>query len=72
MRASPLGLSPEILTHKQKEALTLAFASGYYSIPRSITLETLASKIGIKRVAMQERLRRAELRILSHYLELPN
>ncbi|MFX1485220.1 MAG: helix-turn-helix domain-containing protein [Promethearchaeota archaeon] len=69
MRASPLGLSPEILTSKQKEALILAYKSGYYSIPRSTTVESLASKIGIKRVAMQERLRRAEYRILSHYLE---
>ncbi|MHA2424791.1 MAG: helix-turn-helix domain-containing protein [Candidatus Thorarchaeota archaeon] len=69
MRASPVGLSSEILTPKQKEAFSLAFDSGYYSIPRSTTLEKLATKIGIKRVAMQERLRRAEYRILLHYVE---
>ncbi len=69
MRPSPVGLTREILTPKQKEAFVLAYDSGYYTIPRSITLENLASKIGIKRVAMQERLRRAEFRILSHYKE---
>ena len=69
MRASPVGFSPDILTSKQKEAFILAFESGYYTTPRKCSVEELASAIGIKRVAMQERLRRAEYRILSRYLE---
>jgi predicted DNA binding protein len=64
---SPVGeLFPQ-LTKKQAEAFRLAFKSGYYSIPRGVTLEMLSGSLGIKRVAMQERLRRAERAILSDY-----
>jgi predicted DNA binding protein len=63
----PLKLQEDILTSKQLEAFRLAFRRGYYKIPRKAKLEELAQQIGIKRVAMQERLRRAELRILSEY-----
>lgn len=67
--STPSVLTQEILTEKQKVAFNLAFESGYYSIPRSCKIEALAMKLGIRRVAMQERLRRAELRILSTYYD---
>ncbi|MFX0107475.1 MAG: helix-turn-helix domain-containing protein [Candidatus Hodarchaeota archaeon] len=57
------------LTKKQQEAFQLAFDSGYYEIPRKSTIEELCSELNIKRVAMQERLRRAEQRILSEFAE---
>ncbi|MFW9906181.1 MAG: helix-turn-helix domain-containing protein [Candidatus Thorarchaeota archaeon] len=58
-----------LLTPKQLEAFELAYKKGYYEIPRrsKIKIQDLAQYIGIKRVAMQERLRRAEHRILSDY-----
>lgn len=56
-----------LLTPKQLEAFELAFKLGYYCIPRQVKIEDLAIKAGIKRVAMQERLRRAELRIFSEF-----
>ncbi|MFX1285513.1 MAG: helix-turn-helix domain-containing protein [Promethearchaeota archaeon] len=58
-----------LLTPKQLEAFKLAYIKGYYEIPRrsKINIETLAQHIGIKRVAMQERLRRVEHRIFTDY-----
>lgn len=69
LRSSPTGLSRAVLTSKQSVAFKLAFASGYYEIPRHCRIEDLAANLGIKRVAMQERLRRAEQRILKSYAE---
>lgn len=69
IKTTPAVLSREALTKKQKEAFSLAFESGYYSIPRKCKIENLATKFGIRRVAMQERLRRAELRIFTSYIE---
>ncbi len=56
-----------ILTEKQNEAFKLAFYRGYYEIPHKVKLEEIATELGIKRVAMQERLRRAENRILKKF-----
>ncbi|UCG00860.1 MAG: helix-turn-helix domain-containing protein [Candidatus Heimdallarchaeota archaeon] len=69
LTSTPFKSKGTLLTPKQLEAFELAFKKGYYEIPRrsKITIESLARDIGIKRVAMQERLRRAEQRILSDY-----
>jgi predicted DNA binding protein len=56
-----------LLTSKQLTAFKLAYDKGYYQIPRRIKVEELAETLGIKRSAMQERLRRAELQIVSEY-----
>lgn len=69
LRSTSIGPSRTLLTEKQREALLLAYNSGYYAIPRKVTLESIAEGLGIKRVAMQERLRRAENRIISDYIE---
>ncbi len=68
VRAGPPDLTGITLTPKQKEAIVLAIENGYYSIPRHVSAADLASEIGISRVAMQERLRRAENRIMIGYL----
>ena len=69
LNSTPFKSKPTLLTPKQLEAFELAYKKGYYEIPRrsKINIETLSHYIGIKRVAMQERLRRAEQRILSDY-----
>lgn len=69
LTSTPFKSKPTFLTPKQLEAFQLAFEKGYYEIPRrsKINIERLAQYIGIKRVAMQERLRRAEQRILSDF-----
>lgn len=57
------------LTEKQLEVIIITYKNGYYDIPRKSTLAELSNKIGIKRVAFQERLKRAEKRIIEHYME---
>ncbi|ERH08307.1 MAG: putative DNA binding protein [halophilic archaeon J07HX64] len=47
------------LTNRQREALTLAVRSGYYSIPRGCTTKDIAADLGISDQAVTERLRRA-------------
>jgi predicted DNA binding protein len=46
------------LTPTQREALTLAYAEGYYAEPRETDLATLAEQLGISRQAFGARLRR--------------
>jgi predicted DNA binding protein len=62
-------LRDKLLTQKQFDAFKLAFDEGYYEIPRNKTIEDMAKNLGIKRVAMQERLRRAEKRIFNFFMD---
>ncbi|WP_455142382.1 helix-turn-helix domain-containing protein [Candidatus Hodarchaeum mangrovi] len=65
--SKPIKTFSKVLTPKQFEAIKLAYQSGYYDVPRRVMITDIAPKLGIKRVALQERLRRAELKILDHY-----
>ncbi len=47
------------LTEPQQEAIAAAYREGYYDVPRDISLEELASELGISHQALSERLRRA-------------
>ena len=69
LSSTPFESQQKLLTPKQLEAFQLAYEKGYYEIPRrsKITLKSLSQDLGIKRVAMQERLRRAEQRIFSDF-----
>ena len=69
LSSTPSRSTPALLTPKQLEAFQLAYKKGYYEIPRrsKVNIKRLAQDSGIKRVAMQERLRRAEQRILTDY-----
>lgn len=51
-------------TDKQMSALQLALINDYYSWPRSATLEKLAKSARISRRSFQERLRRAETKLM--------
>lgn len=55
-----MGLSP-----KQRETLRTAYEAGYFEVPRRVTLEELATEIGISEQGVSERLRRG----LSTYLQ---
>ena len=65
----PDGMTLPLLTRKQMDAISLAYSSGYYEIPRGSELEQLSKELGIKRVAMQERLRRAEKKIITEFVQ---
>ncbi len=46
------------LSQRQHEALTAAFRTGYYDIPRGVTLVDLATDFDVSHQALSERLRR--------------
>ena len=69
VRRSPRGTLGPGLTQKQLDAIKLAISNGYYEMPRRSEIEKLARKLQIKRVAMQERLRRAERTIMRQFAE---
>lgn len=57
------------LSGKQKEALKLAYESGYYEVPRKVELAAIAKKLGITSQALSERLRKAERSLLPLLVE---
>jgi len=67
IRRHPRGMSTRLLTRKQEEAFRIAYMKGYYEIPRQCEIEQLADGVGIRRVAFQERLRRAERTIMGEF-----
>jgi predicted DNA binding protein len=67
IRHYPSGMQDSLLTKKQEEAFILAWKRGYYEMPRKSEIKHLAPEVGIKRVAFQERLRRAERAIIGEF-----
>ena len=61
------GPSTSSLSQKQEEAFRAAYKAGYYDIPRKSEIKDLTGILGIKRVAIQERLRRTEKKIMGEY-----
>jgi len=61
-------LSPD-LTSKQKQAIQLAMKKGYYEFPRKIDLVRLAKLSGVSRPSFQERLRKAEKKVIPVFTE---
>ncbi len=61
------------LTEKQMDAVVKAFDYGYYSSPRGITTDSIATSLGVSRSTYEEHLRKAENRIMDSiipYLKL--
>lgn len=52
------------LTETQREALVLAYQSGYFDSPRTSSLEELADKLGITQQSLSSRLRRGHRRLI--------
>jgi len=69
VRRSPRGPLGPGLTQKQLDAIKLAISHGYYEMPRRIEIRSLAKMLKIKRVAMQERIRRAERNIMQQFAD---
>ncbi|MFH1450647.1 MAG: helix-turn-helix domain-containing protein [archaeon] len=63
-------ISKEVrITQKQFEALHTALTHKYYSWPRKVTLEELATKASTTRRAFQENLRKAEAKLFPHIVK---
>jgi len=56
------------LTEAQREALVSAYVQGYYDVPRSTSLEELASTLDISLTAVSGRLRRGSARLVEDIL----
>ncbi len=54
------------LSDKQREAFTLAYSNGYYSVPREKSLEEIAAIANIPYTTFRERLQRAEAMIMAN------
>lgn len=61
------------LTRKQLEAMVTALRNDYYRVPKRVTTEEIADRLGVPRTTFEEHLRKAEgkvLRAIAPYLEL--
>jgi len=56
------------LTEKQRDAIILAFNSGYFDTPRKISADELAAKLDLASSTLAVHLRRAERRLLAEML----
>jgi hypothetical protein len=57
------------LTEKQREVMIAAYKMGYYDIPRKITSEELAERLGLVGSTVVEHLRKAEQRLMTQLFE---
>lgn len=70
LRDSPDGdhLTVEDLTPRQETAVRTALDSGYYEVPRRVSLTELAETMGLSPSSLSELLRRAERSIIDDHL----
>lgn len=71
--ASPLPSILSKLTQKQAESLAIAFARGYYSLPKRTPMSEIALHANAKRSTYREHVRKAESKIIGEvvpYLQL--
>jgi predicted DNA binding protein len=57
------------LTERQQEVLLAAYKWGYYDIPRKITSQQLAKKLGLVDSTVVEHIRKAEQRLIKQIIE---
>lgn len=57
------------LTEQQHEILSMAYYAGYYEIPRAVSQDYLAEKLGISTSAVSQRHRRAVAELIAATLE---
>lgn len=70
---SPLRSGQEYdLTEAQREALTLAYARGYFNSPREASQDDVADELGITRQAFSSRLQRGTRRLIASTLVGPS
>jgi predicted DNA binding protein len=63
-----VGSDSHDLSEQQREALRAAIETEYYGVPREMTLEGLAEKLGVSHQALSERLRRGHRNLVTNTL----
>ncbi|RQG99355.1 helix-turn-helix domain-containing protein [Natrarchaeobius oligotrophus] len=58
-----------VLTERQHEILSMAYYGGYYDVPRAMTQDDLAERLGVSDSAVSQRLRRAVAELIEASLE---
>lgn len=58
------------LTEPQRKTLVTAYGSGYYDVPRSVTLSEFADTLGVSHQALSERLRRGHANLIESVLTI--
>jgi len=56
---------PGALTDQQREALVAAYENGYFQVPRSVSMDDLASEFGISDSALSQRIRRGTAALIA-------
>lgn len=59
------------LTREQERVLEMAYALGYFDIPKKIKLEELARRLGVSKATLDVMLRRAQRKVLASHLGQP-
>ena len=59
----------ELLTERQREIMGIAYRAGYFEFPRKNDLTEIAADLAIRPSTLSEILRRAEAKIVKHYIE---
>lgn len=59
------------LTAKQQRLLSIAYELGYFDVPRGISQDELAAKLGVSKSAISQRLRRAMTELCATSLSAP-
>jgi predicted DNA binding protein len=60
-----LAETDDLLSTRQREVFNFAREQGYYSWPREVTVQELASQFDLAKTTMLEHLRKAEAKLLS-------
>lgn len=62
---TPKGWHASTLSDRQYDTLRVAFETGYFAIPRDVTLQELATAVGVSDTAASQRVRRGLRRLLA-------
>lgn len=65
---SSVGDHRSFLSDKQQETLVTAYETDYYGVPRGVTMQELAARLGVSHQALSERLRRGHQGLISQAL----
>ena len=67
IRLDDIFLSIFSLSKRERESMKLAYLYGFYEMPKKVTLDDLASLLGISKPTIEDYIRRAERKIIKSF-----